>query len=94
MTQEQRHEPTNRTARFESIALRVIGLVLCALAVVPTASAATTTETASRATNGVSATIGTGVTRWAFVLVVLLGALAAVGYVGAKGYAIVQSSKQ
>lgn len=94
MIQEQRHEFTNRTVRIGIFALCVAGITLCMFALMPTASAATATETASQATNQAGGTIGTGVTRWGLILVTLLGALTAVGYVGTKGYAIVQSSKQ
>lgn len=93
MRQEQRYEFTNRTVRIGISALCVAGIALCAFSLAPTMSVAAT-ETASPAANGPSETIGASIARWGLVLVTLLGALAAVGYVGAKGYKIVQSSKQ
>ncbi|MEF8914554.1 hypothetical protein [Natronomonas sp.] len=38
--------------------------------------------------------VGGAISRWFVTLVALLGTFVAVGYVGAKGYAIVEASKQ
>ncbi|WP_336133555.1 hypothetical protein [Natronomonas amylolytica] len=37
---------------------------------------------------------GSAIPRWVLPVVALLGSFVAVGYVGAKGYAIVEGSKQ
>jgi hypothetical protein len=38
--------------------------------------------------------VGGAIPRWVLPVVALLGSFVAVGYVGAKGYAIVEASKQ
>jgi hypothetical protein len=92
MAQEQQYTSTNGFVGIGPQIARLVGLAVSAVAFVPTASAAT--GTASPQADHIGSVSGVGMPRWLIVLIVLLGTLVAVGYVGAKGYEIVESSRQ
>jgi hypothetical protein len=93
MTQEQQQMSTTRFVGIGPLISRLVGLAASSVAFVPTASAATETVATSTPSNHLGWVSGVGIPRWLIALVVLLGTLVAVGYVGAKGYEIVESSK-
>jgi hypothetical protein len=94
MAQEQQYMSTNRFVGIGPLIARLVGLAASFVAFVPTASAATGAMSPPPQANHIGSVAGVGIPRWVIVLVVLLGTLVAVGYVGAKGYEIVESSRQ
>lgn len=93
MAQEQQYLSTNRFSGIGPLIVSLVGFAASSVAFVPTASAATETVATSTPSDHIGWVAGVGVPRWLLGLAALLGTLVAVGYVGAKGYEIVESSK-